>query len=340
MAGKDQNKEDRPVSDWPNMDPRWWMLAAVTVFGFAIIGAAVAAVEVFSRVLPTEAEKLVTVLTPFGTIILAVVTFLTVVWRGLLTDQQVKEQRRQNNAKDDELLAKLLADGAALIENDSEAKRMAGVSVLDTVATTTKSLYAGAAMDILLDFWERHYRTDEVSRAIRNTYHSLFKAAAMGRRANTGIALNDDVWTPNTKPWRPPYGAWFVHMRGGYFDRASFADIDRQTLWSFLKVRFDQCTIERGNWAFTSCEFIGCAITDPPLSLFAASSFTVCDFSGASIDAKELREYVEEKGSLTAQRNYYYEDDPPIAQAPVNWPAVLLCLPPGMRPPPPTFTAG
>lgn len=332
MAGKDQDKDDRPVSDWPNMDPRWWMMAAVaSTFGLAIPGATFAAVAVFSQKLPETAHEMVTVLVPFGTIILALITFFTVVWRGLLTDQQVKEQRRQNDAKDDEMLAKLLVDGAGLLGEENEAKQIAGVSALHTVATAPSGRYASNAMDILLAYWEKNYRPDGVTRAVRNAYAALAQAAQMGRRANTGINLIEDTKTPNSFKWIAPPGAQFVHVKGGWFDKASFEGLDRKTNWTFAFVRFEECIIGSSNWSFYNCMFMGCAFSIPPLHIMAANHFGACNFSGAIIDASELEAYIHENGSLKEANNFFYEDNPPVCAAKLDWPQMLVCLPPSMR---------
>ncbi|NGO64222.1 hypothetical protein G6N76_11085 [Rhizobium daejeonense] len=338
MAGNDRNKEDRPVSDWPNMDPRWWMLAAVTVtFGLAIPGAIFAAVAVFSQKMPETAHDMVTVIVPFGTIVLALITFFTVVWRGLLTDQQVKEQRRQNNAKDDEMLTKLLVDGAGLLGDENEAKRMAGVSALNTVATAPNGSYSSNAMEILLEFWEHNYRADNTTRAVRNTSSALAQAVRLGRRANTGIYVFEDERSPNLSDWSPPPGAQFVFLRGGFIGKNSFAKLDRNTRWTMNQVSLEGCIIEAGSWEFFTCRFKGCTIATPPLKSGAEnwfherSSFEDCDFSGAAIDANDFRSYVQEYGSLRVHNNFYYEDDPPVSNASIDWLNELLCLPASMR---------
>lgn len=314
MAGNDQNKDDRPVSDWPNMDPRWWMLAAVTAtFGLAIPGAIFAAVAVFSQKLPDTAHEMVTVLVPFGTIILALITFFTVVWRGLLTDQQVKEQRqqvkeqiRQNDAKDEEQMAKLLQEGAKLVgEQEKPSQVIAGISTLEILLKDPKRRYSIEAMDLLADLLMATYGAKKLGRINKSTIRGLRLGEKKGITSRVdGVFEREVAKHPFQGRWVYLPGYKTLSLKGGALKNVNFEKM-RPKLQRLEKVQINDASIDATDPIFRECTFRNCTITNVSGYDLTRNNFERCDFSGLRIDDFN-------RTDMRFGDNFYQDGNPPI----------------------------
>lgn len=155
-------ENDSNVPDEPQISERTAYMLAIASGIITLSIMIFMAVYVFSEKDTEMMVRKAQAFTPFGAILLAVVTFFTVVWRGLMTARQVDYQGeqirqliRQNDAKDGENLAKLLLDGAKLAVDDNEIQALAGLAAINAVIRSRNELYASQAMDLVADLAER-----------------------------------------------------------------------------------------------------------------------------------------------------------------------------------------
>lgn len=147
----DAKKDKIPeIPEWPE---ETWLALAISAALILLILVVLGAIWMFQAFPDVEAMGARSrVLTPIGAAGLAVVTFCTVVWRGLVTTRQANEQIRTNNQKDEEILAKLLLDGTNCLHEEKEMRKLAGIAALSAVVKSPNERYAVPAMNILAQF--------------------------------------------------------------------------------------------------------------------------------------------------------------------------------------------
>lgn len=323
---------DRPVSDAPTYDDRWWFSVAVIAFIFTAAAFAFAAYQTFSDE-GQDAVFRAQAFTPFGVALIAAVTFFTAVWRGVLSTQQIKLQSdqlvhqaeqlrqlvRQNDAKDDEALAKLLQEGAKFItEEQREAQVMAGIASLGAViASDRKDRYAPQAIDIIASYYCKSYSSDALT--VRNARHVLIRASHRNLKSSVaGIFETDEP----EHSWPVVKGLAYQRYRGGSVDHATFNSIQGETQ-SFDDVRFDY--VKRISGArFSDCSFRRCSIADFDVDHIYKNNFNSCDFSGCTFDKHYPISHIDEF-DLREGDNFFFSDNPPLFRDFQDWESILNC---------------
>lgn len=337
MADEMQETDSKKdVPEGPTDNDRFWLTAALVTFVFAVVAFGFAAVWTFSE----EGQAAVfrsQAFAPFGVALGAVVTFFTVVWRGILTTKQLDLQAaqlkqqvdqlnqviRQNDAKEDETLVKLLQDGAKLIAEEKDAQIMAGVTSLDAlISNDQKRLYSVQAMDILAGFYAQNYKHGDTA---RNARRALMRAADASVRSTVVGRFSA---AGDRHEWPAVRGFAFQTYEGGIIRNNVYEEIAGEA-HSFKKVTFQRC--ERlDDVGYSDCEFIGCSFRAIDPDYLSINRFEKCDFSGCEFNDSFFMTEPKEQ-DLRGGGNFYFSDNPPIFKSYQGWQDILIEKPPSER---------
>lgn len=317
--------DNRPVSDAPTYDDHWWFSVAVAAFILAAVAFSFAALWTFS-VKGQDAVFRAQAFSPFGIALGAVVTFCTVVWRGILSLKQIRIQSeqlqnqteqlkqivRQNDAKEDETLVKLLQEGAKFItEAEKEAQVMAGITSLHSLLENDRARkFSAQALDIIAEFYVANY--DKQTTATRRARAVLNSAAAVGLQSGVRAEFKT---TKRMHVWPPIGGFSNQHYEGGDIYEMTYQAIISETML-FTKVTFHRVQIS-DNAAYFHCSFQSCKIAafDPTL---LDCKFANCDFSGCEF-TEPSEAYDFEQFGRNFRNCFFYNDNPPSFPESLQW---------------------
>lgn len=313
-----QNDEDQ-VGDYPTENERFWFSAAITAFIFTVIAFGIAGVWTFSLEGQNAVFRAQT-FAPYGIALGATVTFFTVIWRGVIASKQLKLQAdqiklqgdqlnqqidqlaqviRQNDAKEDESLLRLLQDGAKFItESDKAAQIMAGIASLDVLLSNdVKRKYSVQAMDILAEYYLQNYSLDT------NGVASARRVLNRGADANIRSTISAKFVGSTQKRKRWPRVLGFASQRyvGGTFQGRRDLSRVQSEARNFHEVEFNHCSIRHGT--YKDCHFVKCKIVQFDVDELAKNIFTRCDFSDCDFTNGTFSEIGEL--SLLVGDNYY-----------------------------------
>ncbi|MBP1850531.1 hypothetical protein [Rhizobium halophytocola] len=323
MAGEPMNGEnkddDRAVSDYPHKNPDTWLIWAVVFAVVLGIAASFAFWFSFEVGFPKTPEKRVESLAPFGVILGALVTFCTIIWRGLITDRQATEQKRQNDANDRAHFALLLEKGSSLIENTEETQGIAGVALLSAVIEDPASRFSVQAMDVLASHLANHPHS--TGALFTNLLASLKRAVTeKGIWSTVGLSLDAaEAKTESEKYWPEAYGFNSYRYTGGGFRGCSHLEnfleglnIPPLAACFVTKAAFCNCEVKKVIRYCSACSFETCDFTGSTFGLvnLIRNSFKNCDLSDATIEThpEEVASVVRliERGQWT-----YWQNRPP-----------------------------
>lgn len=274
---------------WESADK--WKAAAIALaigtpcvcaFFFPWINASESDTQMLQRV------QMVGALAAFG---VALVTFGTVVWRGLISTQQAKLQRLQIDklsaqiaATDENNLALRLQKGAELLADPEKRSQVgAGIVTLQAVATTPNSIFGVEAMNLIADFVDERGKTSHVDTGVRLAIAALEKAwLKTGVRAERKLEFEmarTDSGRPKPTNWLVVRGAAGADYDEGTFRRVE-VDVEPTDYISFVDCIFSLSTV-RINGCFSTCKFRTCVILS--VEELTDHEFARCDFSGAVI---------------------------------------------------------
>lgn len=299
--------------DWPTFSEKHWYAAAVSLVIIGMVLATLAVIWVFSARDLVETKGRMDILTPVFTIYLAIVTFCTVAWRGMVTSRQADQQKRQNDAKDEENLAKLLVDGTKLVseENAVSAQVHAGIAALQVVSTAPLDRFAIHAMDILILVVERTYKDRAQEFVYEAARDALNAAARMGRKATRSLSLTSTA--EEDVMWQAINGPRRVFYTGGNFVDDDYTNIADKSKTLFTGVYFDECSIKGAASYRKQCSFSACTFDFISRGMFLSNNFDNCNLSGTLLDLKNTgantrHKYLEK---LRQGHCFFVEGDPP-----------------------------
>jgi len=309
----------------PAIKAETWFAAAVASIIITIIIGGAAALWVFSAHEPALMVQRAQAFTPFGAALLAIVTFCTIAWRGVLnttqlqhTADQLAQSRRQNDAKDEENLARLLMEGTKLLGDDKESHILAGIAALQAVVTSPKETYAPHAMDILADLVEATYNSPLKQKVFGACRDALERGADQGRQSSRYLKISFEGDEPQDT----------VAINGVRILEYQNARIDEYEYGRFRepkRVRFRKCELEycevtpQGSRMFDNCRFFNCDISAMSFTFIKRNDFERCDFSGAKYTGgPPPRSSEETLAKLLKTDNYYEADNPPIGRR-IDW---------------------
>lgn len=333
------DKDSKGVGGRPSREEADWFNVSVDtaiIVGLLVICAAAYVFGADENGRAARAQSIA----PFGVALLALVTFTTVVWRGLVSTRQADEQRRQNDSKDYENLAKLLIDGTKLVgEKDPNGASMrAGLAALQAVVTANDDRFATSAMDVVLDILRKSFADGDPTESINPCRRVMSAGAQLGRSASSPLVLSSEQLS-GTK-WKSIDGA-VIHFVGGVVDRSfglrelkgpeslGEAPSFEGTLFEGVDVDGDYLAGADG------CVFNKCHIKDVNDAFLIANRFIDCDFSNAGngkffwFDTVEEFTGIEEM--LREGQCFYFQDKPPQPHKFVDWSRCLIIRDPRRR---------
>jgi hypothetical protein len=249
--------------------------------------------------------------TPLGMAFAAALTFTTVVWRGLVGEFQAREQKRANDQKDEENIARLLLDGAKLLGDTRPSHLAAGIAVLSQAISLGKTNHAKASMDIIADFIKESLKIPANFELLDSAVHALNYGSKLGYCANRSITVETQDgeliawWINGMQSCTYEGGVIGYHL----FDRQ--ADIQQ---FAFNRVTFhsspfaDEPTAE-------NCNFRGCSFKEIDIAIVWVNEFYKCDFSNAQVSKFMFEILYGSYDSAMLRKKvstcHYYRDSPP-----------------------------
>lgn len=241
----------------------------------------------------------------------AVVTFCTVVWRGLISarqanyqQQQIDNLARQISAAEENNLAGLLQKGAELLgQADNRAHVAAGIATLQSLITAENPKFAREAMELLADHIDEKFQYTNSGPLFRSIIQALEAGATRGLVASRIVDFN--AGDRDHVTWTVFRGVEGLSYIGGNI--SGFSDAVVQSHDVVIQcdgVKFDYGQIESVDDRFSNCVFENCKINDIGLSQDFGAIFVQCDFSGAIHSGSAV-------ATVRFFRCFYDRDDPP-----------------------------
>lgn len=242
-------------------------------------------------------------------------TFCTVVWRGLISTEQVAETKKQIIITEENNLASILQKGAEFIEDgEKPSKVSAGLASLHSVLLSKNEMYSSAAESLLVEYLTKHGSFSHDNQSIITTIKIL-----RNHYYRNNKPLDYEVYfslpTDNPEPYLDDYITnWIVdigfkecgYTRGDVIKQN--LNISKLTKIKFREVNFYECTIiDVNNVDFESCCFYECKIKQISIEHINNNVFDDCNFTGCIfIGGSEINKGLVEEG------NYFYSYFPPL----------------------------
>ncbi|WP_412064007.1 hypothetical protein [Rhizobium sp. SYY.PMSO] len=340
--------EEKAVSDYATLSDKDWFTLALVTFLLSAIIIAGAAIWVFA---PDEQKSLwrafsggssmvqrAQAFAPFGVALGAVVTFCTIAWRGVLNTRQLEYQaeqikhqaqqlalaQKQNDAKDEENLAKLLMEGTKLLGAEQASHILAGIAALQSVVVSAKLPFAPVGMDILADQAQAAGKEDSTRNILEAAANALNEGARAGQKSRRKISFNffnnaeDRALAIN--------GMVEVKYYNAEVSGAEFSQFDDLKSYIFRKCVFNNCTIKKGVQA-RDCTFKNSRIRHLTDRMMLDNTFEKCDFTGVTFrrimvararkaELEERLEALRDKGNFM---EVDYTDTSWLDPSPITW---------------------
>lgn len=287
--------QDKPAPVWPEISEEKWYFLAIVASLFTGVAAILSAAWVFSEDDPVQRQQMVATLAPFGTIPLAMITFCTVAWRGMVTSRQADQQRRQNDAADDANFAKLLQEGAKLLADEKTPNQLAGIASLNILLGEPKARYANEAREVLSESMKNMVTINLKGKTIPELEETsifasintlLIREAENDRFSNVRMSLKFDAVDSNFTYW--PIFAGFADLTidGGHIMRAEKV-FERNKSVTLRNVSVIASECYKTDYRFIGCKFAGCrikAFDNWEMFSNTTNEFVKCDFSECEFD--------------------------------------------------------
>ncbi|MGR9239039.1 hypothetical protein ACU8OH_09545 [Rhizobium leguminosarum] len=312
----DKNQQNAGIPEAPNFAEAHWYAASVAMVIVSLVVGAFAAGWVLIATDTDEMKLRTELISPFGACFLALTTFCTVAWRGMVTSRQADQQRLQNVANDAANYAKLLQEGAKLLSDEDKPQQvMAGIASLSIVITEPERRFAHEAIDLIADYVQDNYS---------GTLNSRLGAAirVMSDAAGNGIRSRVDgkLVAKGNRRWVAVKGFKSVTYVGGIIRKAAHTALhkDSGNVW------LDNVTIEQANIfntiSYTNCILDRCRIYEITSDDFETNGFYGCNFSGAEFVQPEKPTTIRD---LAAHKNYFIGDNSPDGADADQWKVML-----------------
>jgi len=293
-----------------------------------LVGFAVASYWII--VAPDDKARLlrVQISAPFGVFGGAVVTFCTIVWRGLISKRQADAQLKATNLQREQIdklalqiaateenhLASLLQKGAELIADPDQLAHVgAGLATLRAVATDRNPKFAIEAMNLIADFINGRLNPDELTPLFLAAMEALAAGSDLGRFANRSLSFEASVDDRPFNDWPIVRGVRVVSYRGGSVSvEGEVFDRKRYPKFRFEYVRFLSGVADLTSASHFECEFKEVRIIASETYHLRNNEFVRCDFSRSRIKGEARFK------DLRPGENYFDADYPPIFDANVD----------------------
>lgn len=226
------------------------------------------------------------ILSPFGVLYVALITFCTIVWRGLISARQATYQQQQLEAlarqiasSEENNLALLLQKGAEMLSDVEKRSHLAGgIATLQAVIAAENPKFVQEAMEVVADFIDEKFQT----RNDQPLFRSAVKALTLGHsRKYKAARVLDFVAEDSDTVWYPFKGVTRISYTNGHTIKLG-ADELRDGRLRFTNTTLHYCDVPVvAEWQFASCTFRFCTIKSVALSKNGRAVFENCDFSDA-----------------------------------------------------------
>ncbi len=337
--------EENDRSGWPMRDPRFWLSASLTLLCLLLAFLLFSGWYVFEGDdFPAEAEKRVEIFWRVGAGFIALITFTTVVWRGMMTDQQTREQKRQNDANDDAAYASLLVEGTKLLGEEHDHHKRAGIAILARVVSDTSVDKDGKpnrlqqqALDILASEWQRHYLSYSESNYTGFLISILFDFGKIGIKSSINLTCTNKYEMEDDDGYKEIiYKKDLRWEITGVFEvQTYYGGIVRLNDFRFKnvlsnKIALNYTRVVNGtidckrypDFKYFMCEFHYCNMKSIDWAAVFRSKFFACDFSGCNfavdvpVELSEAKFLADEDGLDEIPESCWYDvDNPPTTES-------------------------
>lgn len=320
----DEKNNDRPSLS----EHDWFALAVASVVIGLVLFSFVAAWVLMTDDL-SVAKQRIDIVVPFATVYLAVVTFSTIAWRGLVSARQADQQKAQNDANDDANYAKLLQEGAKLLGDHSKPHdQLAGLASLEVVINEPKRRFSPQALDVAANFYSSIHNdiSEEVARNYSSNAVIAFARSVIERASALGMtnSIRAKFSSPN-KQFRWVGVNGFLHQSyvGGIITRSALAIIEKDR-FSIQNAGIHSIEFPRDKGSFDTCLFKFCQVRtiDEFMVTLDKHRFERCDFSGCEFQSDP--DVIDGELKLKQHSNWYDVDNPPIYEHWFNWDDILI----------------
>ncbi len=316
-------------SEWSTLSENNWFSLAVAsvIIGLVLFGFVAAWVLTASNLI--YAKQRIDVAVPFATVYLALVTFCTVAWRGLVGARQADQQKAQNDANDDANYAKLLQEGAKLLgDHSKQHDLLAGITTLEVVVHEPQKRFSSQAVDMIANFYSLIHR--DISQEAASNYNANavagYSRLAVSKASSAGFknsirakfsAQTEDMF------WHGISGFLHQSYEGGTLrgDQLNKIANDR---FSIKKAVVQSINYPFSSGSFDDCIFKFCTVKeiDEFTILFDGHKFKNCNFSGCDFKSDPLE--LDETIKLLENENWYDVENPPFHERPFDWAQILV----------------
>lgn len=305
-----------------NISAQGWFKITIVAASIGFLFFVLSGLAVLSQPDPDTKQKTSQAFAPFLVGIVATVTFFAAIWRGKLNSEQIRQQKRQNDAKDEENIAKLLMDGAKMLGEEKDSHVLAGISALQAVVVTPKSKFAPHAMDVLGDFVIEHLASQNKPRALNAARIAVSQGARSGYFSDRKIeVITEDEDIPSVYS-----GFEIVTYRGGWILQEHIDGIIAGHRVNFDNVQFDHCVFKEKLPGIKACEFLGCNFEKIAVTTIKNNKFDSCDFSGTKFTSFSKgfpRGYREHLSKLKEMKCFFDPANPPSGLGVEDWSVFL-----------------
>ncbi|MEX3008985.1 hypothetical protein [Hoeflea sp. TYP-13] len=256
----------------------------------------------------------------------AIVTFVTTIWRGTIAVRQARTAQHNLLALQSNNLAAQLQRGAELVADEDPAKAEAGVVTLEALAVSADERFSTPAANLLAGFIGQRFRHNHLKETGLFDSARLALAACARNEVYAARELyfeceeNEITVAPEDEPgWKLITGVGFVSYSGAEIRGESFRDTG-WTLFRFSNVKFIGTDIEANKtdfeeWTFSTCYIAHCKVQITNQHLLYYNRFNRCDFSGCKyrdriMDIRQLRDGLNPPD---VKECYFLESNPPDA---------------------------
>ncbi|MDA5631098.1 MULTISPECIES: hypothetical protein [Agrobacterium] len=320
---------DEKSNEWSTVSENNWFSLAVASVVVGLVLFVFVATWVLTPNDLAVAKQRIDIVVPFATVYLALVTFSTIAWRGLVSARQADQQKAQNDANDDANYAKLLQEGAKLLGDHSKPHdQLAGLASLEVVINEPKRRFSPQALDVAANFYSSIHNemTEEAARHYSSNAVISFARAVIERASASGMksSIRTKFSSP-TKQFRWVGVSGFLHQFyvGGIITRSALAIIEKDR-FSVQDAGVHGIEVPHNKGLFDTCLFKFCKVrtVDEFMVTVDKHRFERCDFSGCEFQDDPY--IIDRELKLKKHSNWYDVDNPPIYQDCFNWDDILI----------------
>jgi uncharacterized protein YjbI with pentapeptide repeats len=342
---------ERGVNENPSVKAETWFALAIASMIIAVVLMVIIASWVFSGENAAEVVQRSQSFTPFGAALLAIVTFLTVAWRGVLNTRQLEHQASQlklqtqqldHQAEQIDLQVRQFELQTKQIELQTrQVEQQIRANDAGDQANLARLLQEGAKLlgekekepqiiggivtleTLVMDQTKfsvpaMNLLLDfiERSHATVNLQSAVLSAReVMARGAKKGVrsSFTANFRTNDAKyEWFGIRGAVRAEYWGGAIEHYGYSDIDGDG-W-FNDVSLSHCRI-KGPWSYVGCTFTNCDFSDMEMPVAINCNYTGCLFSGTKFARDDMTTFHE--------GNVYIDGNPPQGHE-SKWRGIVL----------------